>query len=201
MTNSIAYSQISAPISVTTNVALLEGASAKVTVWLTPPRIVLISAVGPANPTYYPGEIYSALMKISALVGFPFRKDEVFLDLMHILGINAQYLYRWRLGSDSFTDSIEPVSFESLRPEVSSLLKSHLAERFGTLKAPGLTNDQKVDIVAGAIADVGLDECEIRRLCEHFGRQLTLESERKRRKALREYSKVMRRSERVKVRS
>ncbi|MCL4439691.1 MAG: hypothetical protein M1609_03590 [Firmicutes bacterium] len=142
------------PVTGSFRVFLCAGQDAK---WL---PIVMIISRGSTNPLEYAIDTYKEVEIFVRQQGLEISNCKIYLDLMECLGIRNNYLYRWDVGKGpgGFYSQVKPINLKELFDEEIHVFRSYYEDRWSLFTESMLTNEEKAEIVASALADSIYDE-------------------------------------------
>lgn len=135
-------------------VFLSNGSNGK---WL---PIILIVSRGITNPLDYAEDTYQIIEELIIGQELEISKCSIYVDLMECLGIRSNYLFSWSVDKEKggFASNIAPVSTHELTEFEVEVLRNYYEDRWSLFTESGLTNEEKAEMVANALADSIYDE-------------------------------------------
>lgn len=125
--------------------------------WL---KTILLVARGDANPINYFFDTYEGLMEFLTDEEIDPAEINVYLDMMELMGTNAEFLFHWDISNikKPIRKQFEAVKLDTLSEVDLKVLENYYADKWSIFTESCLTNSQKVELLANALADSIYDE-------------------------------------------
>lgn len=139
--------------------------------WLS--TILLVSR-GDANPINYFSDTYSGLAEFLSDEGLDITELTIYVDLMEYYGLNSQFLYRWDIKNITkpIRSQIETVNPSQLSEIDKLVLDSYYSNKWSIFTESCLTNEDKVHLLANALANTVYDDYEVESVQSSIGFEL-----------------------------
>lgn len=119
--------------------------------------VVLISSRGRSNLLHNYGLFLDRLNGILAKYAISKNECTFYLDLTEYIGLSKPNLFRWSLGK-SIASALEPIDVSQLNGDDFKVIRLYYEDRWSLFTESLLTNDEKMDLIALALANSVFDE-------------------------------------------